>query len=224
MRMPPGPGGHDYKTRLQELAARRFDQLPRYQVRDEGPDHSKQFFATVPCAARSTAGERALEEARPSRPLPTTAWERLEPRQRAAVVVTARSPVVEHQDAGACLKSRSCAATSSERSSASGSRPWRSTAMRSVRRHHNRKQFISRLEGKKITGVDRRGKYLLCRLDGGDVLVIHLGMSGQLCEQDLARGTAEAHPRRDHVHPGRPAALRRSADVRRDVRHRDSTS
>jgi ribonuclease III len=42
-----GPGGHDYKTRLQELAARRFDQLPRYQVRAEGPDHSKQFFATV---------------------------------------------------------------------------------------------------------------------------------------------------------------------------------
>ena len=42
-----GPGGDDYKTRLQELAARRFDQLPRYQVRAEGPDHSKQFFATV---------------------------------------------------------------------------------------------------------------------------------------------------------------------------------
>lgn len=42
-----GPGGQDYKTRLQELAARRFDQLPRYQVRAEGPDHSKQFFASV---------------------------------------------------------------------------------------------------------------------------------------------------------------------------------
>jgi ribonuclease III len=42
-----GPGGNDYKTQLQELAARRFDQLPRYQVRAEGPDHSKEFFATV---------------------------------------------------------------------------------------------------------------------------------------------------------------------------------
>src|SRR5581483_3354953 len=30
-----GPGGQDYKTRLQELAARRFDQMPRYEVRDE---------------------------------------------------------------------------------------------------------------------------------------------------------------------------------------------
>jgi ribonuclease III len=32
---------------LQELAARRFDQLPRYDVIDEGPDHAKRFFATV---------------------------------------------------------------------------------------------------------------------------------------------------------------------------------
>jgi ribonuclease-3 len=42
-----GPGGQDFKTRLQELAARRFDQLPRYHVRSEGPDHSKRFSATV---------------------------------------------------------------------------------------------------------------------------------------------------------------------------------
>ncbi|HXY93495.1 MAG TPA: ribonuclease III [Acidimicrobiia bacterium] len=42
-----GPGGGDYKTRLQELAAQLLDQLPRYQVRHEGPDHSKRFFATV---------------------------------------------------------------------------------------------------------------------------------------------------------------------------------
>jgi ribonuclease-3 len=42
-----GPGGQDYKTRLQELAARTFDQLPRYYVVDEGPDHAKKFFATV---------------------------------------------------------------------------------------------------------------------------------------------------------------------------------
>ena len=42
-----GPGGRDYKTRLQELAAQRMDQLPRYQVRHEGPDHSKWFFASV---------------------------------------------------------------------------------------------------------------------------------------------------------------------------------
>jgi formamidopyrimidine-DNA glycosylase len=54
------------------------------------------------------------------------------------------------------------------------------TGMRSIRRHTNRKQFISRLEGRKITGIDRKGKYLLLKIEGGDVLVIHLGMSGQL--------------------------------------------
>ncbi len=42
-----GPGGHDYKTQLQELAARTLEQLPVYELRDEGPDHEKRFFATV---------------------------------------------------------------------------------------------------------------------------------------------------------------------------------
>ncbi|HET9731591.1 MAG TPA: ribonuclease III [Acidimicrobiales bacterium] len=42
-----GPGGQDYKTRLQELASRRNDPVPRYEVLDEGPDHAKRFFATV---------------------------------------------------------------------------------------------------------------------------------------------------------------------------------
>jgi ribonuclease-3 len=42
-----GPGGGDYKTRLQEFAAQLLDQLPRYQIRHEGPDHSKRFFASV---------------------------------------------------------------------------------------------------------------------------------------------------------------------------------
>ena len=42
-----GPGGQDYKTRLQELAAREHDTLPAYDVADEGPDHAKRFFATV---------------------------------------------------------------------------------------------------------------------------------------------------------------------------------
>ncbi len=42
-----GPGGHDFKTQLQELAAREFEQLPDYELRDEGPDHDKRFFAIV---------------------------------------------------------------------------------------------------------------------------------------------------------------------------------
>jgi ribonuclease-3 len=42
-----GPGGQDYKTRLQELAAQRFESLPHYHVVDRGPDHAKHFVATV---------------------------------------------------------------------------------------------------------------------------------------------------------------------------------
>ena len=42
-----GPGGRDYKTRLQEATAARSLGRPRYLVRDEGPDHAKQFFAAV---------------------------------------------------------------------------------------------------------------------------------------------------------------------------------
>ncbi len=42
-----GPGGQDYKTRFQELAASKGAGLPVYQIRTEGPDHAKRFFATV---------------------------------------------------------------------------------------------------------------------------------------------------------------------------------
>lgn len=65
--------------------------------------------------------------------------------------------------------------------------------MRSIRRHHNRKQFASRLQGKKITGVERRGKYILVKLEGGDVLVVHLGMSGQLLRSKGARDPKSKH-------------------------------
>lgn len=37
----------DFKTSLQELAAAQYQQLPRYEVTDEGPDHCKLFSAVV---------------------------------------------------------------------------------------------------------------------------------------------------------------------------------
>jgi ribonuclease-3 len=42
-----GPGGQDYKTRLQELAAQHCSETPLYELDEEGPDHAKRFFATV---------------------------------------------------------------------------------------------------------------------------------------------------------------------------------
>lgn len=51
-------------------------------------------------------------------------------------------------------------------------------AMRAIRRHAKRKYFTSRLDGRKVVRVERRGKYLLLQLEGGDALVVHFGMSG----------------------------------------------
>ena len=40
------------------------------------------------------------------------------------------------------------------------------------------KDFAQRLKGKRVIGVGRRAKYLLVDLSSGDVLIMHLGMSG----------------------------------------------
>ena len=40
------------------------------------------------------------------------------------------------------------------------------------------KDFVARLEGQTVTGLGRRAKYLLADLASGDVLLMHLGMSG----------------------------------------------
>jgi len=67
------------------------------------------------------------------------------------------------------------------------------TGTRSVRRHRNRKEFITILTGRKITAVQRRGKYLVMKLDGNDALIVHLGMSGQLLRAKTAREKAPKH-------------------------------
>jgi formamidopyrimidine-DNA glycosylase len=54
------------------------------------------------------------------------------------------------------------------------------SGIRSVRRHATAKEFVAKVEGRKVVGTRRRGKYLLLKLDSGNVLVAHLGMSGQL--------------------------------------------
>ena len=42
-----GEGDRDYKTILQELASQALRSLPEYRLRDVGPDHEKEFTATV---------------------------------------------------------------------------------------------------------------------------------------------------------------------------------
>jgi ribonuclease III len=73
-----GPGGQDYKTRLQELAAQRCDQLPRYQVRHEGPDHSKRFFAVVSLRSEEYGAGEGRSKKAAEQAAARVAWERLQ--------------------------------------------------------------------------------------------------------------------------------------------------
>ena len=67
--------------------------------------------------------------------------------------------------------------------------------------------FKARLEGQKVATLGRRAKYLLADLASGDVLVMHLGMSGSFrVEEDHESGTpGDFHhpkgknPKHDHV-------------------------
>ncbi|MET0913733.1 MAG: bifunctional DNA-formamidopyrimidine glycosylase/DNA-(apurinic or apyrimidinic site) lyase [Acidimicrobiales bacterium] len=66
--------------------------------------------------------------------------------------------------------------------------------LRSIRRHGKKAPFVKLLDGAKVTHVHRRGKYLVLSLDTASVLVIHLGMSGQL-RRNAAKDAAEPHTR-----------------------------
>ena len=59
-----------------------------------------------------------------------------------------------------------------------GSKIVRAEARRKDLRFPFQKDFVARLEGQTVTGLGRRAKYLLADLASGDVLLMHLGMSG----------------------------------------------
>lgn len=72
-----GPGGQDYKTRLQELSARRFEELPRYDVVDEGPDHAKRFYATVSLSGVERGRGEGRSKKQAEQAAARLAWEQL---------------------------------------------------------------------------------------------------------------------------------------------------
>ena len=39
--------------------------------------------------------------------------------------------------------------------------------------------FAENLSGRRVTGLARRAKYILAALDSGDILLVHLGMTGR---------------------------------------------
>lgn len=72
-----GPGGHDYKTRLQELSARAYDDLPRYRHTSEGPDHAKRFSATVSLNATVLGRGEGRSKKQAEQGAARMAWQRL---------------------------------------------------------------------------------------------------------------------------------------------------
>src|ERR1700690_1030411 len=66
------------------------------------------------------------------------------------------------------------------------------------------KDFAKRLEGQTVAGLGRRAKYLLANLSSGDVLMMHLGISGSVLVRHEAKPGVYYHergksPTHDHV-------------------------
>ena len=62
------------------------------------------------------------------------------------------------------------------------------------------KDFVARLEGQTVTGLGRRAKYLMADLGSGDVLLMHLGMSGSfrvVADEETKSPGQFHHPRGD---------------------------
>ncbi|MGD1038164.1 MAG: bifunctional DNA-formamidopyrimidine glycosylase/DNA-(apurinic or apyrimidinic site) lyase [Roseiarcus sp.] len=73
-------------------------------------------------------------------------------------------------------------------------------------RHPFPDRFVERLTGQRIEALTRRAKYLLAALEGGETLVMHLGMSGSFRVERDAETLAQAlhferskSPAHDHV-------------------------
>ncbi|MBA2282537.1 MAG: ribonuclease III [Acidimicrobiia bacterium] len=79
-----GPGGQDYKTRLQELAARVFEEQPRYEVDEDGPDHAKRFFARVRLSGAVKGEGQGRSKKQAEQSAARDAWEQLRDKEVAS--------------------------------------------------------------------------------------------------------------------------------------------
>jgi formamidopyrimidine-DNA glycosylase len=88
-----------------------------------------------------------------------------------------------------------------------GSKILSAEARRKDLRFPFQKDFVARLKGQTVTGLGRRAKYLMADLGSGDVLLMHLGMSGSFRiqkKEDAEMPGQFHHPRgkngaHDHV-------------------------
>ena len=58
------------------------------------------------------------------------------------------------------------------------------------------KNFAARLTGRRVERLDRRAKYILAHLEGDEVLLCHLGMSGRMVLDESAAAARQKH---DHL-------------------------
>ena len=86
-----GPGEDDYKTRLQELSAQAYDELPVYRVTDRGPDHAKVFEAEVSVGGRAKGRGEGRSKKQAEQVAARDAWHTL----KAAQPETAAQPPAE---------------------------------------------------------------------------------------------------------------------------------
>ena len=243
-----GPGGQDYKTRLQELCARRVrpaSPLPghrrgsrsrqavrrRRSGRGAGAGHragplqeagraggrpggvAGLVADAVSRGGAGPAGGAVLDGAEPPPAAPDGSAQ-APPSAPAPAVAVPELPEVEtiRRDLDKEFVSQRI-------------KKVEVTGARSVRRHgHDAGVHRPAWRAGRIDGVAPPGQVPAGGLDSGDVLVVHLGMSGQLLRAGAADPLAEAHPRGAHLQRGRPAAIRGPADLRRAVRHRSERS
>ena len=60
-------------------------------------------------------------------------------------------------------------------------------------------RFARGSKAARVLGIDRRAKYLLLRLDDGQTLIVHLGMSGRMTLHDAKSAAEHPFERHDHV-------------------------
>ncbi len=62
--------------------------------------------------------------------------------------------------------------------------------LKAIPRYKTKKVFTDALEGRKIVGLERKGPFLVGKLEGGDALMIDLGAGGQLVRAKSAKQAA----------------------------------
>jgi formamidopyrimidine-DNA glycosylase len=73
-------------------------------------------------------------------------------------------------------------------------------------------KFAARLRGQKIDRLERRAKYLLAHLSGGDILLMHLGMTGRF-RVHAHTNTGDARRHAGHFTPDAGAATKHDHNV-----------